>query len=268
VDPREHAAALLAEVPTHVWDGVALPVPVERIADTHCRLLIRDVTPGELRAVKGAPATDAISGLLLVGEGQIWVNAEEAAKSTGRRRFTIGHELGHWSMHKAAGSLFCRTETVTDEKVAVDIEEEASLFGAALLFPPDLLREQHAATGGDVDELCARFGGSRAAMDRAICFAVRGPMLAAIPEIEMFHFDDPAYEAWLAAHPQDGFVLNDDLGSGVDARLHRASCGRLHRVLPAGATPRTRQPKLCSLQFDALRDLLPHTRECTCVRKA
>lgn len=46
----------------------------------------------------GAPALahgQSLSGLLLPVRGEIWVNAEEARQWPPRRRFTIGHELGH-----------------------------------------------------------------------------------------------------------------------------------------------------------------------------
>ena len=60
----------------------------------------------------GAPLVEhhALSGLLLPARGEIWVNAHEAKQWPPRRRFTIGHELGHWVMHRAAGqqALFCR----------------------------------------------------------------------------------------------------------------------------------------------------------------
>lgn len=265
-DPRARASELLAQVPARVWDGESLPVPVERIADSHCRLLVRDVTPAALRAVKGAPPAETISGLLLVEDGQIWVNAEEAEAWPGRKRFTIGHELGHWYLHRPTASLFCRTAEMDPVDSGPDIEEEASLFGAALMFPPELVRRHHARLGGDIEAMKALFGSSHAATARAICFAVRAPQVAKVPEVTMFHFDDAAYEAWRDAHLADGFVLNDDFGLGSGAKLHRASCHYLHRA-PREGQPRTRQPKLCSTEVGALRELLPLAAECACVRK-
>ena len=261
MDPRARAAELLEEVPTRVWDGESLPVPVERIADSHCRLLVRDMKPEQLRAVKGAPPTDDISGLLLVDAGEIWVNSFEAEEWPGRKRFTIGHELGHWQLHRPTASLFCRKAEVDPVDSGPDIEEEASLFGAALMFPPELVRLHHARLGS-VEPLKDLFGSTWAATARAVCFAVRAPQVAAIPEITMFHHDDPGYEAWRDSH--DGWVLNDDLGDGRDAKLHHTSCHYLHRA-PREGQPRTRQPKLCSLELAALRELLPLAAECRCV---
>ena len=98
------ADALLAEVPDWIWNGESLPVPIEEIADTHVGLLIRDVE--DMTTAPGAPDLaegQSISGLLLAGRGEIWVNADEATQWPPRRRFTIGHELGHWQLHREPG---------------------------------------------------------------------------------------------------------------------------------------------------------------------
>jgi hypothetical protein len=174
MDPvEERAARVLSAVPEWLWDGETLPVPIEDIADSVYGLLIRDVE--DMSAAPGAPPVapgQALSGLLLGARGEIWVNAEEARTWPTRRRFTIGHELGHWVMHRKAGqqSLFCRRTTV-DEAVALpprDIEEEASAFAAALLMPQWLFVREHARCGGDVATLCATFGSSIAATERRI----------------------------------------------------------------------------------------------------
>lgn len=247
---------MLQRVPSYVWDGEALPVPVEAIADSLYGLLVRDVSVEELRAAPGAPCVEDLSGLLLVGPGEIWVNAAEAAEWPGRRRFTIGHELGHAELHAPSGPVFCRAASVT-ERPALDIEEEASLFGSGLMFPVELVRA-HYARSGSVEAMCELFGASRAAMSRAICFAVRRP-LADSAGVPMFNEDDPGYDAWRSSHP-DGFVLNDDLERG---RLHRASCSHLSRALRPGDPPRTRQPKWCSESIEELRSLFPEASDCT-----
>ena len=247
---------MLARVPEYVWDCETLPVPVEAIADSVYGLLVREVSVEELRAAPGAPAAADLSGLLLVGPGEIWVNAAEASEWPGRRRFTIGHELGHAELHAPTGPVFCRAASVSERPV-VDIEEEASLFGSGLMFPVDLVRA-HYDRLRSVERMCALFGASRAAMSRAICFAVRSPM-AASSGLPMFNEDDAGYEAWRAAHP-DGFVLNDDLERG---RLHRAGCSHLSRALRPGDPPRTRQPKWCSESIPPLRGLFPEASDCT-----
>lgn len=257
-DPRAKAAAVLERLPSYVWDGETLPVPVEAIADSVYGLLVRDVGLDELRSAPGAPAGGDLSGLLLVGPGEVWVNAAEATEWPGRRRFTIGHELGHAELHAPTGPVFCRAASVS-ESPALDVEEEASLFGSGLMFPPELVRAHHARLG-DVAAMCDLFGASRAAMSRAICFAVRQPMAESAPAgVRMFNEDDEAYAAWRKACP-DGFVLNDDLERG---KLHRAGCSHLSRALREGDPPRTRQPKWCSDSVGSLRELFPLAAACT-----
>ena len=171
-DVEERAEAVLAALPGYVWDGERLPVPVEHIADSGFGLLVRDVE--DMRAAPGAPALAAgqsLSGLLLPARGEIWVSAAEARQWPPRRRFTIGHELGHWVMHRTGQqALFCRRTTVDEAgaRPVRDIEEEASAFAAALLMPQWLFVREHARAGGDIAALCAAFGTSIAATERRI----------------------------------------------------------------------------------------------------
>ncbi len=161
---------MLERVPPWLWDGESLPVPVEDIADSVFGLLIRDVE--DLGAAPGAPelgAGQALSGLLLAARGEIWVNADEARTWPTRRRFTIGHELGHWEMHRdGQTALFCRSSTVDeDQRPAVpNVEEEASRFAAAVLMPQWLMVREHGRLGDDLDGLCRAFRTSGVAMSR------------------------------------------------------------------------------------------------------
>jgi hypothetical protein len=171
-------ADVVAEVPEWIWDRRSLPVPVEDIADSCFGLWIREVEA--MGEAPGAPALaegQTLSGLLLAGRREIWVNAWEAREWPGRRRFTIGHELGHWVMHQdGQTSLFCRhgsvEEVPAEEKAGrppLDpIEEEANVFAANLLMPAELLRHHYRETGGDFERLCALFNASGAAMGRRL----------------------------------------------------------------------------------------------------
>ena len=178
---ERRAEAVLAALPHWLWDGESLPVPVEAIADSHYGLLVRDVA--DIAATPGAPALDAgqaLAGLLLTEHGEIWVNADEARQWPPRRRFTIGHELGHWVMHRSGrASVFCRSSAVQpDEQDArrpgapepmpdADIEEEASAFAAALLMPARLVRREY-ERDRTFERLCTRFDASAAAMGRRL----------------------------------------------------------------------------------------------------
>ena len=100
------------------------------------------------------------------------MNAAEGREWPTRRRFTIGHELGHWVLHRDHDRpLFCRSTIVqpdeeTDEDTP-DIEEEASAFAAALLMPAELLRREY-ERNRDFDHLCELFNASGAAMGRRL----------------------------------------------------------------------------------------------------
>jgi hypothetical protein len=175
---EQRAERALGSVPAYVWDGDSLPVPVEDIVESHYGLLVRDVD--DMTAAPDCPELEpgqALSGLLLASRGEIWVNADEARQWPPRRRFTIGHELGHWVMHRAGRrSVFCRSATVQpDEQEAAgagvapppDIEQEASAFAAALLMPAFLLRREY-ERDRTFERLCERFGASGAAMGRRL----------------------------------------------------------------------------------------------------
>lgn len=165
------AQKMLAKVPEWMWDGETLPVPVEHVADSGHGLLIRDVA--DLSAAPGAPTGGHLSGLLLSDRGEIWVNAAEGQDWPGRRRFTIGHELGHWCLHRTGGEpLYCRSAVIDPQEVAADerpprppAEEEADAFAAALLMPAELMRREYKADR-DFKSMCDRFHVSAKAMSR------------------------------------------------------------------------------------------------------
>jgi hypothetical protein len=170
------AEGVLAVIPRYLWDGESVPVPVEEIADSHFGLRVLEAEPEEMRAVPGCPPLSddqSLSGLLLPTRREIWVNAEEARTSGGRRRFTICHELGHWVMHSVGRqSVFCRSSAVElpedgDDDIP-DPEEEASMFAAALLMPPELVRREYERHRDDFFGLCDRFGASGSAMGKRL----------------------------------------------------------------------------------------------------
>jgi hypothetical protein len=172
---EERAEGFLTGVPSYIWDGASLPVPIEDIADSYLGLLVRDVE--DLTSAPGAPHLvegQALSGLLLPDRGEIWVNAQEARDWPPRRRFTIAHELGHWELHRHGGhGVYCRSSTVDvdDSPAAVaapEPEEEANAFAAAVLMPARLIREQYTECGRDFMLLCQTFASSGAAMGRRL----------------------------------------------------------------------------------------------------
>jgi IrrE N-terminal-like domain len=183
---EQRAERVLAEVPGWIWNGNTLPVPVDEIADSCFGLHVRDVE--DLRSAPGVPAlgsSEGLSGLLLPSLGEIWVNAGEARDWPPRRRFTIGHELGHWCLHRHEGAVWCRKNEVDPPggegetvkpggRRAYPPEEwEANEFAAAVLMPAELVRRHYERLRRqDPDEcfakLCGLFGASGAAMSRRL----------------------------------------------------------------------------------------------------
>jgi IrrE N-terminal-like domain len=185
---EQRAERVLAGVPDWIWDGDRLPVPVEHIADSHFGLHVRDVedmrrAPG---VPAGLPAGKGLSGLLLPSLGEIWVNAAEARDWPARRRFTIGHELGHWSLHRTGGAVWCRSHTVDPDPDRPPVEaepaprqayppeeSEANEFAAALLMPAHLVKRHYERLrrrdpDGCFGQMCRIFDTSGAAMGRRL----------------------------------------------------------------------------------------------------
>lgn len=147
------AGALLAR---HLaaFGGPELPVPVESIAADLLGLLVEESE--EL----------ACSGVLVPAERRIWVNADEARQSPGRRRFTIAHELGHWVCQVQEGRrqpIYCRAVTADGDGRNPPEEREANVFAAELLMPRPAVRAAFAELA-DSPELAARFDVSQEAM--------------------------------------------------------------------------------------------------------
>lgn len=187
------AAAELARIPTWIWDGETLPVPIARICDSHYGLLIEE--HDDLGRLIGMAAGTRLSGLLLPDVREVWVNAGEAPV---RRRFTVGHELGHWVLHHAPGSssgqaIHCRETEVSEGGAAESVPEDlgatlsatylayppreldANQFAAALLMPASIAREQ--ADLMEHKSLCRRFDVSPEALTRRLWFlrSMAGP---------------------------------------------------------------------------------------------
>lgn len=153
-----------AERILHESSACRAPVPIEHVA----RHLYLNTQPSVLG--------EDISGLLVVEKrrGAIAYNSTHACV---RQCFTVAHEIGHYVMH-VRNSL--RSRLFIDRYVAFrddessagdDWEEvEANAFGAALLMPARLLREEMRKHNLDLDDeddltaLARRFDVSTSAM--------------------------------------------------------------------------------------------------------
>jgi Zn-dependent peptidase ImmA (M78 family) len=136
--------------------GLDVPVDAEAVAEAH----EVSVVPQDLE--------DSVSGILVIkdGHGIIGVNQNHHPN---RRRFTIGHELGHYLLHGKnatvfvdASPVFFRDTTSSDGMQTQEIA--ANAFAAELLMPEDAVREYVGERLVDVYDdatirrLAARFG--------------------------------------------------------------------------------------------------------------
>jgi Zn-dependent peptidase ImmA (M78 family) len=146
-----------------------IPVPIEELA---IQLDIEEIAALETEGFEGGLLTDEhrASGIILVNE----------AAQAGRRRFTIGHELGHFLMltHKPveAGKFLCSREdmrrwTGDQNDRYARMEIEANQFSALLLMPPPVLRKFIQLKGNPdlqhVMDLAKHFNVSKEAAARA-----------------------------------------------------------------------------------------------------
>ena len=104
----------------------------------------------------------------LLGVGDRAIATISPSGNRGRDRFSIGHEFGHWSMHRGQ-SFYCRAEnfghyTKADKKK----EKEADEFSSRLLMPTPLLRPKigklRTLSLKDLEALAADFSTSAVAM--------------------------------------------------------------------------------------------------------
>jgi Zn-dependent peptidase ImmA (M78 family) len=141
-NPKKLAAAVLAQIPE-----VTFPIPVENIA-RGCG--ITDIAVMTTQGFEGALITNDTKM-----EGVILVNKRNDPH---RRRYTVGHELGHllnpWHLPTPDG-FHCTSQHMlhADASGAADrwkMEAQANEFAAELLMPPEAFKQQFRRVGGEV----------------------------------------------------------------------------------------------------------------------
>lgn len=76
-------------------------------------------------------------------EGKGRIRVRNNIRETGRRRFVISHEIGHWCLHEASTQLeTCLSEEIHGY-VGSNEELESNAFAAELLMPKRLVRERY-----------------------------------------------------------------------------------------------------------------------------
>jgi len=103
----------------------------------------------------------------LVGVGQRAIATIRPSSVRGRERFSVGHELAHWEMHRGR-SFRCRVdEPVLNLESNVQLEREADEFSSHLLMPRPLFNPRVLAqrwpTIAHLQEIAETFQTSQAA---------------------------------------------------------------------------------------------------------
>ena len=151
--------------------NLPIPVPIEQL----CRQLdIEDIIPLETDGFEGGLITDTARS-----RGIVLFNKEARCV---RRRFTIGHELGHFLMTShvpnAKGRFLCSRKdmgqlSAKEGDRRAKMEVEANRFASLILMPPPALRtrlaKQPAPSIEGVFALAEEFDVSKEAMARAYC---------------------------------------------------------------------------------------------------
>lgn len=137
--PQAIAASIIRQL-----GEVKLPIPVKEIAFS---VGIKEILEEDLDMMEGGLNYDSgkTTGAILINRG----SREE------RKRFTIGHELGHFLIFdhypEKPGQFLCTSEDMQEKDTSQDakrMETEANAFAANLLMPTSLFRKEVKVLGG------------------------------------------------------------------------------------------------------------------------
>ena len=105
------------------------------------KLILEDLAMAVGVVVRDAPLVGA-EARLIRKDGKGLIRVRENLPEEGRRRFAIGHELGHWLLHEAVSQLnVCLAADVVAYRGSRE-ELEANAFSASLLLPTKYLRSR------------------------------------------------------------------------------------------------------------------------------
>ena len=158
------ALALIAGYARQFGVTIAPPIPVEEIVESHQGLDLR------FEDLQALPRHRRALGAIRVRARQVAVDLTldptVYPEREGRYRFTVGHEAGHWELHRhlvvpegqsslvvdeAEPNIVCRAGRSDDPK-----EWQANQFAAYLLMPKDLIYKAWQAYRGSLNPYVAK----------------------------------------------------------------------------------------------------------------
>jgi len=132
VRPKDIADEIINQNP-----DITIPIPLESISYA---VGIRDIQYKPLEGLEGALVAnrEKSDGIILINENAIHQ----------RKRFTLGHELGHFLIPRHGHNMECginemRTSHQSNLSKAQRIEQEANQFSAEILMPQSLFQKFH-----------------------------------------------------------------------------------------------------------------------------
>jgi Zn-dependent peptidase ImmA (M78 family) len=216
--------ALLAEIHKLQTGVFPIPVPIEEWA------LALDITAIQALETKGFEGglmmfPDRSSGTILVNE----------ANGDRRRRFTIGHELGHfllpWHTPRSGQGFMCSAKDMAVFRAKpggdryIEMEAQANQFSAGILMPAapfraDLRARRH-FEASHIVELSDRYDVSKEAMARR-CVDLHDDAIAVV-----FSRAGVVMRAYRGKDfPRLGFAANDPLPAGSIAKRATLAAGQ------------------------------------------
>jgi Zn-dependent peptidase ImmA (M78 family) len=146
---KNHAASDIRRQATRLLDAASI---------THEPVSLRDVVSALNLELLGKTREPFTSESALHDLAQAHAAAPNGTGDSGRKRFTIAHEIGHFVLHqegfrREAGGVAGRAE-----------DREADAFAAELLMPEHLVRQAVLEHGPDDARLADRFEVGRKAM--------------------------------------------------------------------------------------------------------
>ena len=162
---EREASVLLAQFSSATNVPLALPIPVEQILESQLRLSLDLDDLHEKLGVPVVGGTRDILGALWVDDRSVFIDTsldpDEYPAREGRFRYTVGHEIGHWQLHrdhlpshenqpslfefKSEPTIVCRVSQAKEP-----IEWQADFFAACLLMPRAQVLESWKNRVGDL----------------------------------------------------------------------------------------------------------------------
>lgn len=124
-----------------------------------------DVSPLDVKALLSAlgirllsvPMSDDVSGMLsLADNGKDWVVKVNALHHPNRQRFTIAHEIAHFSRHRFQQIEFKDLNFFRNGE-SNPMEVEANRFASELLMPESAFRDKVKVLSGSIEEIAQYF---------------------------------------------------------------------------------------------------------------